>query len=102
MNTSELIPTTSGSPMLATSIQSVPLAEKYRAILEQHGCTCEDIEKYTLIVLPQGSVKQELYPRLPVTERYLITLPDGATFFESYDRFRKLSAFLSMPELRKT
>ncbi len=99
MSNSEPIPTTLGSPMPATSIQSVPLAEKYRVILEQYGCTCEDFEKYTLIVLPQGSIKQELYPRLPVTERYLITLPDGATFFESYDRFRKLSALLSMPEL---
>ncbi len=83
MNTNEPIPTTLGSPMLATSIQSVPLAEKHRAILEQHGCTCEDFEKYTLTVLPQGSIKQELYPRLPVTERYLITLPDGATLSDN-------------------
>ncbi len=96
MNTGDQIPTTLSEPMSAISIKSIPLIEQLQAILREHGCTCEDFNGYTLIVLPQGSIKQEMYPRMNITERYLTTLPDGTRFVESYDRYRKLSMIFSV------
>lgn len=35
-------------------------------------------------------------PACPDKRRFLTTLPDGAQFIESHDRYRKLSAVLSI------
>ncbi len=91
MNTGDQIPTTLSEPMSAISIKSIPLIEQLQAILREHGCTCEDFNGYTLVVLPQRSFKQEMYPRMNITERYLTTLPDGMRFVESYDHIRRIS-----------
>lgn len=96
MYTGDQIPTTLSEPMSAISIKSIPLIEQLQAILCEHGCTCEDFNGYTLIVLPQGSFKQELYPRMNITERYLTTLPDGMQFVESFDYIRRLSMIFSV------
>ena len=90
------VPTTLSDPMLAISLEVMPLAEQVKDILRQHGCECTDLSKGTLIVLPNGSIKQELLPRLHVCERYLVSLPDGTKFVESYDRFQKVNALLSI------
>ncbi len=102
MNTGDQIPTTLSEPRSAISIKSVPLFQQQLQviILQEHGCTFENFNGYTLIVLPQGSFKQELYPRMNITERYLTTLPDGMQFVESYDHIRRLSVIFSvMPGL---
>ncbi len=100
MNTGDPIPTTLSEPTSAISIKSVPLIEQLQAILREHSCTCEDFNGYTLIMLPQVSIKQEMYLRWNITERYLTTLPDGTQFVESYDHIRRLSVIFSvMPGL---
>ncbi len=96
MSAGETAPTTLGEALTAISVKSMSLPAFLTAILQEHGCACQSFEGYVLIVLPQGSIKQEMFPRMPITDCFLTTLPDGTQFVESYDRNRKLSAVLSI------
>jgi hypothetical protein len=96
MSAGETAPTTLGEALTAISVKSMPLPAFLTTFLQEHGCTCQGFECYVLVVLPQGSIKQEMFPRMPITDRFLTTLPDGTQFIESYDRYRKLSVVLSI------
>lgn len=96
MDTHNTIPTTLSEPALVISLEVISLAEQVKDILRKHGCTCTDMRQSTLIVLPNGSVKQELLPRLNVCERYLVSLPGGTKLIDQYDRFQRAHALLSI------
>ena len=59
------------------------LIDPIRQVLEKHGATLEVLPDSCMLHLPEGTVKQALYPTVR-TSRYEITLPDGYKLY-TYD-----------------
>jgi hypothetical protein len=78
----DLFPPTPITDPLIVSMSEISIRDTIAAVcmrdkLTAHGCTCTRINSDTWqIVVPPGSIEQEIMPRLP-SLRYRIKLPDG-------------------------
>ena len=74
-----------GPEEVITTIRSARFMEELivpiRQVLERHEASVTMFNKACLITLPEGTVRQRLYP-VVLTDRYKVTLPDGYCLYQ--------------------
>lgn len=80
-----------GDPLPAGPVFLPSLEQEARAVLEQHGCVISRNDKAYVVSFPQGTIKCEILPRLPITETWRVFLPDGYELLESRDTWRAIN-----------
>lgn len=87
---------TEGSIEPAESITPTGLRPEAREYLEKHGCTLLEKGELVIVVYPQGTVRQEIYPRTRCG-RYQVHLLDGTELREVHAFHTKAEYFLYLP-----
>lgn len=64
-----------------TPVRVPELDPRLRVMLEEHHCTIEEDQEWFIVTYPQGTTKQEWYPRT-ADVRFKILLPDGFEILE--------------------
>lgn len=85
------INTNLGDPLPAGPVLLPSLEQEARAVLERHGCVISRDDKAYVVSFPQGTIKREILPRLPITETWRVFLPDGYELLESRDSWRAIN-----------
>lgn len=80
-----------GDPLPAGPVLLPSLEQEARAVLERHGCVISRDGKAYVVSFPQGTIKREMLPRLPITETWRVFLPDGYELLESRDTWRAIN-----------
>ena len=80
-----------GDPLPAGPVLLPSLEQGARAVLERHGCAISRDGTAYVVSFPQGTIKREMLPRLPITETWRVFLPDGYVLLESRDTWRALN-----------
>lgn len=74
-----------GPEEMIMTIRSARFVEEFiepiRQVLERHGASVTVFNKACVITLPEGTVRQRLYP-VVLTDRYKVTLPDGYCLYQ--------------------
>ncbi len=66
-----------------TPREIVPEAEM---VLMKHGCVVTLHETCSVVKFPEGTIRKEILPRMPQSERYKLVLPDGYAVQETWVR----------------
>ena len=69
------------SLVITTPEDIVPEA---RVLLGKHGCTIVTCIGYCKVTFPEGTTRSSIFPRMSLSERYKIVLPDGYEMREVY------------------
>ena len=59
-----------------TQVETTIEVELVRRLLENHGCNVEGQGPACIVLFPEGTTQQELYPRT-IASRFRILLPGG-------------------------
>lgn len=57
-------------------------------VLTRHQCLVERGDGTFCVVFPEGTLREEILPREPEKERYVLYLPDGYTVWQVWYRHR--------------
>jgi hypothetical protein len=71
-------------PKAVTTLTTPPIIPEALQIICQH-CQVEEHGTYCVVHFPEGTTRQEIYPRT-WNARYLLLLPDGYRLREMFDR----------------
>ncbi len=71
-------------PQTVTTLTTPPILPEALSMLSAH-CQVEDHGTYCLVHFPEGTIRQEIFPRA-WNARYLISLLDGFKLREMFDR----------------
>lgn len=79
-----------GPPTQLRQLKTPCPVEGAKAVLQSHGCTCQEHADAYIIYFPEGTTRTEKGLRT-LCEHYQIQLPDGSILYEDYDRQREIS-----------
>lgn len=61
------------------------------AFMVKHGCSVKSHETHNVVTFPEGTVQEEILPRMPSSVRFKLLLPDGCVMQQTYVRFLEQS-----------
>ena len=76
---------------MITIITPRDLVPEAVAFMVKHRCTIKSHETHNVVTFPEGTVQEELLPRLPHSVRFTLLLPDGCVMRQTYVRFLEQS-----------
>ena len=61
------------------------------AFMVKHGCSIKSFESHCEVTFPEGTVQEEIFPRMPSSTRFTLLLPDGCMMRQVYLRYQEQS-----------
>ena len=61
------------------------------AFMVKHDCSIKSYETYNEVTFPEGTMQEEILPRMPNSVRFKLLLPDGCVMQQTWIRFLEQS-----------